>query len=349
MSKKPFVISILVLLVIVAGASFYILNNKIVSEPKVTVPKRVSILLASDLQLVAVDGLKEGLKEFGYIEGKDVVIDVKNPKGDRDLTKTMAAEIVASKPDLVVSVSTSASSAIKDADKEAALPVVFADVGNFKELGIENIQHPGGFMTGVVVDNVPAAPKRMEILKTLLPGMKRVGILVNNKHVSYNEILKTHEDGAKKLGLKITWYNVTKKEEVSPAMVKFIADKPDAFMTTSEATISGNAPLIALPSASDSISAGIVASTLASPAMPITPAALLATITAVAPASCAKRTLISNAQPPRSTMSTCPAYAPAGEAWQLNVGVALPSLASTTLPLKLAGVAGGPNCAVPYS
>ncbi|OGF88923.1 hypothetical protein A3I94_00910 [Candidatus Giovannonibacteria bacterium RIFCSPLOWO2_02_FULL_43_54] len=245
MSKKPFVISILVLLVIVAGASFYILNNKIVSEPKVTVPKRVSILLASDLQLVAVDGLKEGLKEFGYIEGKDVVIDVKNPKGDRDLTKTMAAEIVASKPDLVVSVSTSASSAIKDADKEAALPVVFADVGNFKELGIENIQHPGGFMTGVVVDNVPAAPKRMEILKTLLPGMKRVGILVNNKHVSYNEILKTHEDGAKKLGLKITWYNVTKKEEVSPAMVKFIADKPDAFMTTSEATISGNAPLIA--------------------------------------------------------------------------------------------------------
>ena len=103
MSKKPFVISILVLLVIVAGASFYILNNKIVSEPKVTVPKRVSILLASDLQLVAVDGLKEGLKEFGYIEGKDVVIDVKNPKGDRDLTKTMAAEIVDSKPDLLIS------------------------------------------------------------------------------------------------------------------------------------------------------------------------------------------------------------------------------------------------------
>ena len=245
MSQKSLIIGILILLVIVAGASFYILNNKVVSEPKVMVPKRVSMLLASDLQLAAVDGLKEGLKELGYVDGKDIVIDVKNPKGDRDLTKKIAAEIVASKPDLIISVSTSASSAIKDADKDAALPVVFADVGNFHELGIENIQRPGGFMTGVVVDNVPAAPKRMEILKTLLPGMKHIGILVNNKHVSYDEILKTHEDGAKKLGLKITWYNVTKKEEVSPAMVKFTADKPDAFMTTSEATISGNAPLIA--------------------------------------------------------------------------------------------------------
>ena len=245
MNKKSLIIGILALLVIVVGASFYILNNKAVSEPKVTVPKRVSMLLASDLQLAAVDGLKEGLKELGYVDGKDIVIDVKNPKGDRDLTKKIAAEIVASKPDLIISVSTSASSAIKDADKDAALPVVFADVGNFHELGIENIQRPGGFMTGVVVDNVPAAPKRMEILKTLLPGMKHIGILVNNKHVSYDEILKTHEDGAKKLGLKITWYNVTKKEEVSPAMVKFTADKPDAFMTTSEATISGNAPLIA--------------------------------------------------------------------------------------------------------
>src|SRR3989338_11243314 len=137
MSQKSLIIGILILLVIVAGASFYILNNKVVSEPKVMVPKRVSMLLASDLQLAAVDGLKEGLKELGYVDGKDIVIDVKNPKGDRDLTKKIAAEIVASKPDLIISVSTSASSAIKDADKDAALPVVFADVGNFHELGIE--------------------------------------------------------------------------------------------------------------------------------------------------------------------------------------------------------------------
>lgn len=244
MSKKSLFISLLFFLAI-TGISAYVFYNSAFPEPKIVAPKRISMLLASDLQLNSIDGLKTGLKELGYIEGKDIVIDIKNPKGDRNLTKTMAVEIVASKPDLIVSISTSASSAVRDANKDALLPVVFVDVGNFNELGIENIQRPGGAMTGVVVDNVPAAPKRMEILKTLLPGMKRIGILVNNKHVSYNEILKTHEEGAKKLGFKINWYNVTKKEDVSLAMEKFVKDKPDAFMTTSEATISGNAPLIA--------------------------------------------------------------------------------------------------------
>ena len=244
MNNKLFV-AVLVLLLVVGGFSAYFLYYYSAPAPKLP-PKRIALLTASDLQLPAVDGLKAGLKELGYIEGENVVFEVKNPKGDRDLTKVLAGEIVASKPDLIVSISTSASRAVKDANKDAArpVPVVFADVGNFEELGIKNIQRPGGFMTGVVVDNVPAAPKRTELLKTLLPNLKRIGVLVNNKHVSYDEILKVYEEGAKKLGLKISWYNVTKKEEVAPAMEKMIAQRPDAFMTTSEAVISGNADLI---------------------------------------------------------------------------------------------------------
>jgi len=244
MSNKS-LMTTLALFLVIGGVSAYFLYNNALPKPKIVVPKRIVVLLASDLQITGVEGLRAGLKDLGYIEGENIVFEVKNPKGDRDLTKTMAKEIIASKPDLIISLSTSASSAVKDANKDAALPIVFADVGNFQELGIENIQRPGGFITGVVVDNVPAAPKRMDILKILLPGIKSVGILVNNKHVSYNEILKTHEEGAKKLGIKILWYNVTKKEEVPPAMENLIKDRRGAFMTTSEATISGNADLIA--------------------------------------------------------------------------------------------------------
>ncbi|KKT41803.1 MAG: ABC transporter substrate binding protein [Candidatus Giovannonibacteria bacterium GW2011_GWA2_44_13b] len=244
MSKKSLLITLLLFLAITAASAYFLYYNAFL-QVKSSAPKRIAVLLASDLQLSSVEGLKAGLKEIGYVDGKDITIEVNNPKGDRDLTKKMAADIVALKPDLIVSISTSASSAVKGADKDAAIPVVFADVGNFSELGIENIQHPGGFMTGVVVDNVPAAPKRTELLKTLVPGMKKLGILVNDKHVSYNEILKAHEAGAEKLGIKIIWYNVSKKEDVSPAMEKLVADKVDAYMTTSEATISGNADLIA--------------------------------------------------------------------------------------------------------
>lgn len=209
------------------------------------VPKRIFILLASDLQLTSLEGLKSGLKELGYREGREITIEVSNPKGDRELTRQMAKDIVASRPDIVVSMSTSASRAVIDANKEARLPLVFVDVGNFQELGINNIQKPGGFMSGVVVDNVPAAPKRMEILKELLPGLKRVAVMANPAHVSYDEIFKVHEEGARKLGLEVLWYKVTKKEEVPPAMDQIRRDRPDAFMTTSEAVISGNADLIA--------------------------------------------------------------------------------------------------------
>lgn len=240
-SKKAVYIAASLILII--GAFIYFVFSPF--RPAPVSPKRIVLLTASDLQLLGVNGVRAGLKELGHKEGDDIIIEVKNPKGDRELTKTMAQEIVASAPDIIVSLSTSASSAVKNADKDAKIPVIAVDVGNFKELGIENIQRPGGFMTAVVVDNVPAAPKRMEILKTLLPNIKKIGILVNDKHVSYDEILRKHEEGAQKLGIEILWFKVSKTEEVAPAMQKLVASKPDAFMTTSEATISGNAALIA--------------------------------------------------------------------------------------------------------
>lgn len=241
MSKKTLLV-IVILILAVAGFIYFVAPPLKKSAPG---PKHIAMLLASDLQLATVNGIRAGFKELSLEEGKDFIIDLKNPKGDRDLTKKMAQEMVASKPDLIVSVSTSASSAVKDANKDAKIPVVAVDVGNFKELGIENVQHPGGFLTAVVVDNVGIAPKRMEILRTLLPNLKTIGILVNPKHVSYNEIFNVHTEGAKKLGIKILWYEMTKREEVSPAMERLIRDRPDAVMTTSEAVISGNADLIA--------------------------------------------------------------------------------------------------------
>ena len=241
-SKKTFFIIILAIAAITALILFI---SPPLTENGGLAPKRIAMLTASDLQLATIEGIKAGFKELGLEDGKDFIINLKNPKGDRELTKKMAQEIVASKPDLIVSVSTSASSAVKDADKDAQITVVPVDVGNFKELGIENVQHPGGFMTGVIVDNVAIAPKRMEILRELLPNLKTIGVLANNKHVSYDEIVKVHANGANKLGIKILWYLVTSKEEVSAAMAKLVRERPDAVMTTSEAVISGNSDLIA--------------------------------------------------------------------------------------------------------
>jgi len=243
-SKKTVFIIILAIIAVVALILFVSPPFK-TSQP--ATPKRIGVLTASDLQLATIEGIRAGVKELGLTENKDFVIELRNPKGDLNLVKTMATDIVVSKPDLIVSVSTSASSAMKEADDGAKIPVVAVDVGNFAQLGVENIQHPGGFMTGVIVDNVVTAPKRMEILKTLLPKLKTVGILANPENVSYGNVIKIYEEAAGRLGLRALWYNVTKKEDILAAMQKMIRDDAGAFMTVNDAVISGNSNLIVPP------------------------------------------------------------------------------------------------------
>src|SRR3989338_4091273 len=126
MSKKAFLV-IVILILVIAGFIYFVSPP---SSERASAPKKIAMLTASDLQLATIEGIKAGFKELGLEDGKDFIINLKNPKGDRELTKKMAQEIVASKPDLIVSVSTSASSAVKDADKDAQIPVVAVDVGN---------------------------------------------------------------------------------------------------------------------------------------------------------------------------------------------------------------------------
>ncbi len=242
MINKKFIVLVVIILLAGAGLFWFLGKPSKESTPN---PKRIAMLTASDLQLAAVDGVRTGFKEMNLEENKDFVIDLKNPKGDRDLTKKMAADIVASKPDLIVSISTTASGAVIEADKDAKIPIIAIDVGNFKEIGISNIQRPGGYFSAVIADNVTTAPKRMEILKTLISGMKRVGVIANPNHVSYSDVVPTYNDAAKKLNLEVIWYLVTKKEDISGVMSKVVKDKPDGFMITAEATISGNPNLIA--------------------------------------------------------------------------------------------------------
>ncbi|MDP3934802.1 MAG: ABC transporter substrate-binding protein [Candidatus Giovannonibacteria bacterium] len=243
MNKKQVILLAVALIIIAAVFILFVAPPSWRAQK--SAPKRIAMLTNSDLQLAAFDGIKAGLKELNLVENVDYIIDLKNPKGDRDLTKKMAVDIVSSKPDLIIPISTTATSAVLEADKEAKIPIVAVDVGNFKEVGINNIERPGGFLSAVIADNIATAPKRMEILKMLLPNMKRVGVLVNPNHVSYNEVVQYYTKSAKDLGIEINWYLVTKKEDLGLVMAKAAKDKPDGFMITAEATISGNSALIA--------------------------------------------------------------------------------------------------------
>lgn len=235
---------ILVLIAIGVISGLFLYSTKMQSKPAIS-PKRVLMLTASDTQLPAVEGTKQGLSELGYKEGVNIKTELFNPKGNKELTKKMAEEIVVSKPDLIVPYSTTATKAIKEVRGDQNIPVVFIDVGNLKELGLTDLQHPGQFMTGVVSESVSAAAKRMEILKEALPSAKVFAVLINPQNVSFEQVKKIHEETADALGVKVKFYQLSSKEDLVKVLSQIQKDRPSAVMTTQDAVISNNAEMIA--------------------------------------------------------------------------------------------------------
>lgn len=243
---------VLSLIAVIALAGLWVFSNsklnnssEIKTNTSQAPAKKVMMFTSSDIQLPAIEGVKKGLKDLGYIEGQNIIFELLNPKGDKEAIKEMAVKVVQAKPDLIVVFSTSATKAIQKEVTGKNIPVVFVDVGNFKELGITNLQQPGNKITGVVSDSVAEGGKRMEILKELLPNIKKTGVLVNPTHISYAETVRIHNETSKNLGIQVVYYEVSNKSELDAVLVRIPKEKPDAVMTSPETFLNNNAKIIA--------------------------------------------------------------------------------------------------------
>ena len=227
------------------GQKFF-LNNKnsqIQPKPQVTV-KKVILLTSADLQLAGIDAFKSELKNLGYVDGKNVNLQLFNAKSDKNMVVKIAEDAIAAKPDLIVVFSTSETSALLKAKGDKTIPIVFIDVGNFKETGITDLNHPGNHITGVVVTSVQFGGKRMEILKELLPNLKTVGFLADPKHVNYEADKLVVEKAAKDLNINLKSYLASTKPEVEAATKQIVKDHPDALMLGVETAITDQSKII---------------------------------------------------------------------------------------------------------
>src|SRR6266852_3209722 len=120
-----------------------------------------------------VDGLKDGLGELGLTEGKQYILNIRDVKGDPKAVEAAARSLEHEKVDLIYVLGTSVSTAVKRAT--TAVPIVFA-VGTDPVTArlIESFARPGGRITGVYYSVVELTAKRLEILKAILPDLRRV-------------------------------------------------------------------------------------------------------------------------------------------------------------------------------
>jgi putative ABC transport system substrate-binding protein len=149
-----------------------------------------------------VEGLRSGLRDLGLEEGRDVVFDIRFTQGKPEATRSAAEALVKDGVDLIVTSNESATQAAKSATKK--IPIVFTLVGDPVMAGIlRTIAKPGENLTGVSSLSSDLVAKRLEILKTLAPQVRRVWAIHHGDDPSSIEAIRRAEVAAQQLNVEL--------------------------------------------------------------------------------------------------------------------------------------------------
>jgi ABC-type uncharacterized transport system substrate-binding protein len=175
-----------------------------------------------------LSAFRQGLREHGYMEGLNVVIEYRFARGRVEQLPALAAELVGLKPDVIVTPGTPASVAVKQAT--STIPIVFAGVADaVGAVLVANIARPGGNVTGLTSISAELGGKRLELLKGIVPNAWRVAILYNPADRANVLVLKELQDAASPLGLMLLPLDVKAPGEFAGAFAAMTRERIDAF------------------------------------------------------------------------------------------------------------------------
>jgi len=163
------------------------------------------------------EAFRQGLRQLGYIEGRNIIVDYRFTVGREHRLSEIAVELAQSNVDVIVVSSTPATRTVLDATK--TVPIVFVAVSDPVESGlVSSLAQPGGNVTGVTTEPTPElSGKRLAILKEVLPGASRIAALNNPANPATAIVSKEINNAAQKLGLNIHFLDVRNTAEIESA------------------------------------------------------------------------------------------------------------------------------------
>jgi putative tryptophan/tyrosine transport system substrate-binding protein len=167
-----------------------------------TIPRIAFLTLAPGLRAVRSEGFVQGLRELGYVEGQNIIIEYWGSGSNVDRLRENAAELVRLGVHVIVTGGPVATRAAKEMTH--TIPIVMA--GDYDPVGdgfVASLGQPGGNITGVTTLTRELSGKRLELLKDTVPGMARVAVLWDPTEVSAARQLRDTEDAARGLGLQV--------------------------------------------------------------------------------------------------------------------------------------------------
>jgi putative ABC transport system substrate-binding protein len=191
-----------------------------------------------------LDGFRRGLRELGYVEGKSFVIEYRSADGLDERFPALATELVRLKVDLILTRGTPAALAAKQATG-GTIPVVITGVGDPVGQGVvASLARPGTNVTGLSAAVTAIYPKRVQLLRELVPRAARVAVLFNMGNPALPPQWKEVEVAARTLGVEPQLLDVRKREDLEPAFDAAIRQRADALVVGIETLTQANQGLI---------------------------------------------------------------------------------------------------------
>jgi putative ABC transport system substrate-binding protein len=210
--------------------------------------RRLAVLMPSNErdteEQARVAALRDGLRELGWIEGRNVHTDYRWFGGDRDRAKAFAQELVEFSPSVLVADSTLALSAARHAT--ATIPIVFLIVADPVGQGfVKSLSHPGGNITGFTGFEFAIGGKWLQLLKELVPNIARVGVIFNLEAGPYARyFMQSMVPVADSLGIDVIAGSTRNTDEIEPFIASLSQGMKAGLIVSPDAFTVANDPLI---------------------------------------------------------------------------------------------------------
>ena len=199
---------------------------------------RIGLLNASSPSTVAarIEVFRQGLRELGYVEGKNIVIEYRHAEGKLDRLPALAAEFVRLNVDVIVTGGPAATRAAKDAT--VTIPIVMTqDIDPVASGFVASLARPGGNITGLSNLAPELSGKRLELLKEIVPKLSRVAVLGTSTTPGNAQSLREVELAAGAFGVKLQYLDVLDPKDIETAFRAASKGRADAVLALSSAVL----------------------------------------------------------------------------------------------------------------
>jgi putative ABC transport system substrate-binding protein len=199
---------------------------------------RIGVLLSSGSALWAqplLEAFRQGLRDLGYVEGQNLVIEYRSAEGHDERLPALAAELVQLQVEVLVAPGPAPGPAAQHATR--TIPIVMAVFDPVERGLIASFAHPGGNITGVAALSAELVGKQLELLKEAVPQLARVAVLANPHMPGLSVVIHSLTETARVLGLHLHVQEVGSPAELDQAFAAMIYAGAEAFIMVPETTV----------------------------------------------------------------------------------------------------------------